>query len=187
VRSHITLAKLHRVLQQVMGWTDSHLHEFEANGVTYGEPDRELGPRQNEKRVPLGDVLRAAGDRLVYTYDFGDGWQHDVTLDQVLDPDPKGQYPWVLDGKRACPPEDCGGPGGYARLLEVLANPKHPEHADLVGWVGGSFDPEAFDLRELNASFHGDWYPPETESRPRSKTALPRRAASQLGVTRRPR
>lgn len=149
VRSHITLAKLHQVLQTVMGWTDSHMHEFQVAGQTYGVPDREVSNRKNEKQALLGDVLRDAGEQLVYTYDFGDGWQHDVELEQVLAPDPKAHYPCVTGGDRACPPEDCGGPGGYARLLEALASPKHPEHAALVDWVGGSFDPEAFDAGEL--------------------------------------
>ena len=187
VRSHITLAKLHQVLQRVMGWTDSHLHEFPVSGQTYGVPDREFTARKNEKQAVLGDVLRDAGDQLVYTYDFGDGWRHDVVLEQVLEPDPAGKYPYITHGERACPPEDCGGPGGYAQLLKALASPRHPDHADLVDWVGGSFDPEAFDLGELNRSFHGGWYLPTPADAPRSKTALPRRTTLKLEVTRRRR
>ena len=160
VRSHITLAKLHQVLQTVMGWTDSHLHEFECSGVTYGEPDREFSERQNERLAVLAAVLRDPGDRLVYTYDFGDGWRHDVVLERVLDPDPSGTYPYVTGGGRACPPEDCGGPGGYANLLEALASPEHPEHAELADWAGESFDPEGFDAGELNRAFHGGYYLP---------------------------
>ena len=107
-------------------------------------------------------------------------------LEQVLEAAPGGKYPYVVTGKRACPPEDCGGTGGYQDLLEVLADPTHPEHAELVEWVGGSFDPEAFDVGEINRGFHGGWYPPAADAPP-SKTMLPRQTSLKLGVPRRRR
>ena len=162
VRSDITLLRLHDVLQIVMGWTDSHLHQFIANDKYYGTSDPEFPePRQNEKKVRLNEVLKKPNDRLVYEYDFGDGWTHDVTFEKVLEPEPGEKYPHVLAGKGACPPEDCGGVHGYYHLLEVLKNPEHPEHRDMVEWLGRKFDPEAFDVHERNLVFHGGWYLPK--------------------------
>lgn len=153
VRSNVTLFKLHGILQTVMGWTDSHMHEFAVKDGSYGKVDPDFPRRQNEKKAVLSDVLRARGEHLVYVYDFGDGWEHELVLEQVLDADPGGKYPYVIGGERACPPEDCGGVPGHTHLLDVLARPGHREHRDLVEWVGGSFDPEAFDAGEINARF----------------------------------
>ena len=180
VRSDITLFKLHTILQFVMGWMDGHMHQFVAKAKSYGRVDREFPECENEKKALLSQVLRRPKDSLLYEYDFGDGWEHTVVLEQVLDVEPGGKYPCVLDGKRACPPEDCGGTGGYEHLLEVLADPRHPEHADMVEWVGGSFDPEAFDPDEINRGFHGGWYLPPLADAPRSKTALPRQTKLKL-------
>ena len=183
VRSTTTLGKFHDLLQVVMGWTNSHLHEFEAGGATYGERDPEFSERKSDRVALLGDVLRQAGDRLVYEYDFGDGWEHDVVLENVLPPDPgRGKYPCVLAGARACPPEDCGGAGGYEDLLRVLGDPSDPEHEHTVRWVNGSFDPEEFDAAALNRAFHGGWYLPKDSDAPRSDTALPRRPLPRRGV-----
>ena len=182
VRDDTTLEKLHDLLQQIMGWTDSHLHQFVARGICYGHRDPELPPRQDEKQVLLRQVLKKPKDRLIYEYDFGDSWEHLVVVEQVLAHEPRARYPVILAGKRACPPEDCGGVSGYDRLLDVLATPRHPEHRDIVEWVGGSFDPEAFDVGALNRAFQGGWYLPE-EARadpPRSKTALPRQTSLRL-------
>ena len=187
VRSDITLFELHTLLQTVMGWMDCHMHQFVAEGKAYGAADGEFPERANEKKVLLSQVLRNPKDELVYEYDFGDGWKHDVVLEQVREADPGCKYPYVLAGKRACPPEDCGGVGGYAYLLAVLADEEHPEHAERAEWIGGSFDPEAFDAGEINRAFHGGWYLPPAADAPRSKTALPRQTTLKLGATRRRR
>ena len=133
-----TLRDLHRLLRGAMGWQNSHLSMFELDGRSYGEVDEmdELGdPRSvTVGSLPDGTVLR-------YDYDFGDGWEHDVRVAAHR----TAEAPSCLDGARACPPEDCGGPGGYARLLQVLADPGHPEHRDAVEWLGGPIDPEPFD------------------------------------------
>ena len=100
-------------------------------------------------------MLREPGDRLLYRYDFGDGWEHDVALERVLEAEPDARYPRVIAGARACPPEDCGGEPGYDHLLEVLGNPGHPEHRELLRWVGGAFDPEVFDARATNRALQG--------------------------------
>jgi hypothetical protein len=173
VRSSITLASLHRVLQTVMGWSESHLHEFRVAGVCYGSPHPELPPTQDERKALLGDVLSRPNDRLTYVYDFGDGWEHEVALERVLDAKPGRDYPRVMGGERACPPEDCGGVSGYSHLLEVLRNPKDWEHRDLVDWVGGSLDPEAFDADEVNGALRRGWSLPKSGAVPRSETTLP--------------
>lgn len=185
VRSDVTLFKLHSILQLVMGWMDGHMHQFVVKDKVYGRVDPEFPESENEKKVLLGQVLRKPKDSLIYEYDFGDGWEHTVVLEQVLGAAPGGKYPLVVDGRRACPPEDCGGTWGYDDLLKVLADANHPEHAERVGWVGGSFDPEAFDVDEINRGFHGGWYLPPAADASRSKTALPRQATLEVSAPRR--
>jgi hypothetical protein len=160
VRSDMTLEQLHWALQLIIGWTDSHLHQFRAARAASGRA-RSVGivSSEDERRVVLAEVLRKPKDRLIYEYDFGDGWEHELQLEEVLAVPPEGKFPWVLSGKRACPPEDVGGPWGYANFLEALADPKHPDHEDLAEWCGEPFDPEAFDVNAINRAFHGGWEP----------------------------
>jgi hypothetical protein len=147
----VTLAQLHRILQIAMGWTDSHLHQFEQDGLLYGESDPEFGlDRVSEARTPLSGVLQRAKDAIDYEYDFGDGWLHRVVLEAVSEAD-ESRAPRVLAGKGACPPEDVGGIGGYANFLEAMADPRHPEHREYREWHGAAFDPTAFDLDAVNA------------------------------------
>lgn len=156
VPGDISLKRLHDSLQAVMGWTDSHLHQFEARGVRYGASDREFGVmRVSETKTILREVLCRPKDRLTYEYDFGDGWVHDVVLEAVLPPGEGGLYPCVEAGKRACPPEDVGGCYGYDQCLAALTDPRHPDHEHVVGWIGGAFDPEAFDVAAVNQAIHG--------------------------------
>lgn len=140
-----TLDRLHRVVQYAMGWQNCHLHSFEIDGVQYGVPDP-VGDLlfRDELDVRL-DAVSGKGSRFRYTYDFGDWWEHDLVVEDVLTADPEGRYPTCLDGDRACPPEDVGGPAGYRLLLDALADPLHPEHDVLHGWLGRPFDPAAFD------------------------------------------
>ncbi len=155
VSSQTTLGQFHEILQTVMGWYDCHLHQFSIGGIDYGQPHPDLGFGQdirNEKSVPLSRVVPGEKFKFDYTYDFGDGWEHQIVVEKVLPPDPEVQYPVCLKGKRNCPPEDCGGIWGYAELLEVLTESEHPDHEEMLEWVGGSFDPEAFDLDEINQS-----------------------------------
>lgn len=160
VRSDITLEDLHGVLQIVMGWSDSHMHSFQPapgrGGARAGGPPVE---RNEEGRTRLDDILRKPRDRMVYEYDFGDSWEHEVLLEKVVDHPPGARYPWVLAGARACPPEDVGGVGGYAHFLQAMRQPRHPEHEAMMEWHGGSFDPEAFDPQTINRAFHGGWAP----------------------------
>ncbi len=153
VPSNISLNKLHRILQAVMPWDDYHLHQFIIGGVYYGEPDPDddFGfELKSDRTAKLIQVASGARARFIYEYDFGDGWEHEIVVEKIVPPEAGVRYPICLAGKRACPPEDCGGIPGYARFLEAIRNPEHEEHDELLQWVGGSFDPEAFDLDEIN-------------------------------------
>ncbi len=153
VPSDITLAKLHRLIQVVMGWTDSHLHYFEAGGVTYGLPDPDVDydlDVKDSRRVRLAKVAPEEKAKMVYEYDFGDSWMHDILVEKILPPDPDVRLPICLKGRRACPPEDCGGPWGYVRFLEIIHDPEDPEYEEMREWYGGDFDAEAFDAAEIN-------------------------------------
>lgn len=154
VTSNTNLHRLHQILQAAMGWTDSHLHQFIVSGVYYGEPDPEdvdYGMEiKNEKAVKLVRIVSGPKSRFVYQYDFGDNWEHDILVEKILPPPPGVRYPVCLEGKRACPPEDCGGIWGYAEFLKAIRNPRHSEHEEMLEWVGGEFDPEALDLEEIN-------------------------------------
>ncbi|MGB3203084.1 MAG: plasmid pRiA4b ORF-3 family protein [Nodosilinea sp.] len=151
VPSDITLAKLHKIIQLAMGWYNCHLHEFEVQGQTYGQPMPEYDfDVLNEQRMRLNQFVTGEKFKFAYLYDMGDGWDHDVLVEKILAPDPDTRYPVCIKGKRACPPEDCGGVWGYAELLEVLRDPNHSEHDEMLEWVGGHFDSEAFDLEEAN-------------------------------------
>lgn len=149
VPGNFSLARLHDILQTAMGWTDSHLHVFMADGRSFGEPDPEL-EFENERNWRLNQLLKLPKDKMVYEYDFGDNWQHQVLLEKILEPEPGVRYPVLIAGKRAAPPEDVGGVFGYAEFLDAIADPNHPEHEEYLDWVGEEFDPEAFDVEEAN-------------------------------------
>ena len=151
VPSDYTLGEVHDALQLAMGWHNAHLHDFTIDGATYGDPVQlqELGG-EDEWAATLARVAPRAKSRLRYMYDFGDSWEHDIVVEQVGPPAPDMSYPMCLAGKRACPPEDCGGVWGYADLLETLADPASPEHDDMLDWLGGPIDPETFDLETVN-------------------------------------
>jgi len=154
VHANVTLFQLHEILQIVMGWTNSHLHQFVRGSTYYGQADPEFGMhRENERRICLSDVLREPKDRMVYEYDFGDGWEHDIVLEATASDTADRPLARVLAGKGTCPPEDVGGIGGYYGFLEAVRNPKHPEHRDMAEWCGGDFDPDAFELDDINAYF----------------------------------
>lgn len=151
IASSTTLLELHHVLQGAMGWSNCHLHLFAQNGVFYGAPDRESGlPMRSEGLARVCDLLPAPRARLIYEYDFGDGWVHDVVVEARGEAQPDARYPRVTAGKRACPPEDVGGAYGYAALLEALADPTHDDHGRMIEWLGDAFDPDRFDVVSAN-------------------------------------
>lgn len=150
VPAGISLAQLHRVLQIVMGWTDSHLHQFERGRVIYGLPDPDFGGQHvDERRVRLDAVLERKADWMTYEYDFGDSWTHRVVLEAVEEAD-AARSAVIVAGNGACPPEDCGGVGGYARVVSAALDPDHAEHQEVREWLGREFDPAAFDLAAIN-------------------------------------
>jgi hypothetical protein len=143
------------VLQIVMGWTNSHLHQFKAGGRYYGKPDPNFADMievVDERQVRLVQIAPHVKARFVYEYDFGDSWEHELVVEKILPPEKRVQYPRCIDGKRACPPDDVGGVWGYQEFLEAMRDPNHPEHEDMVEWIGGRFDPEAFDLRGVSGA-----------------------------------
>ena len=152
VPSSVTLPKLHEVLQILMGWTDTHLHEFILGREHYGVPDPDWpsDDLRSERRVRLNQLLVRENDRLLYCYDFGDGWEHTLVLEKIVPCASTALKPRCLVGKRACPPEDCGGIFGYYDLLKALSDPNSPNHEEMKTWVGARFDPERFELDEVN-------------------------------------
>lgn len=134
-----------------MGWTNSHLNHFKIGEQPYGDPllmqenFEEFG-YQDSTTTKISDILPKTGKefRFRYEYDFGDSWNHEVLFEGVVRADSKVKYPLCLEGARACPPEDCGGVWGYADFVEAIQNPDHEEHEEMLGWVGGRFDPEEF-------------------------------------------
>ena len=152
VPSDIKLGKLHLVLQDALGWTNSHLHQFLVGERRIGIQDMDdaFGDElEDENRVKLSQIA-IEKTRLRYEYDFGDSWEHEILVEKVLPAVDGIRYPFCTAGKRACPPEDCGGVSGYERLLEIIVDPDHEEHAEMLEWLGGPFDPEAFDLERTN-------------------------------------
>lgn len=151
VASDRTLGKLHQIIQEAMGWANSHLHSFSIGGVEYGQPMPEYDfDVKNEQRVKLSQVVIGEKFKFLYTYDMGDSWEHEILVEKVLPADPQVRLPVCLTGKRACPPEDCGGVWGYASFLEAIQEPDHLEHEAMLEWVGGEFDSEFFDLDAVN-------------------------------------
>ncbi len=154
VQTDITLRDLHEIIQRVMGWGNCHLHVFTTEWQEYGSPDPELG-HVSDQKVRLEQVLAGQGDRLRYTYDFGDDWEHDIVVEQTLTPEPGQAYPRCLAGKGACPPEDCGGIWGYTELKEILADSSHNQHEDMLNWLGlesgDDFDPTEFSVADADA------------------------------------
>ena len=154
VPDNLTLNQLHHVIQVAMGWYDSHLHEFVIAGVSYGSPDYDFGNEiRDDNKVRINQVIGANTKRFLYTYDFGDSWEHAIEVEKVLPYQQGSVYPVCLAGKRACPPEDVGGVWGYESFLATISDPSDPEHEEMLEWVGGEFDPDEFDLEEVNAVF----------------------------------
>ena len=154
VRASEALAHLHDVAQISMGWTNSHLHSFTVEGVDYGFPMPDLGfddlGFKDESKVKLGKLIPGEKFKFFYQYDFGDSWEHEILVEKVLKADAEVDYPLCTKAKRACPPEDCGGVWGYESFLEAIQDAQHPEHTEMLEWVGGTFDSEETDLDGIN-------------------------------------
>lgn len=167
VRGDTNLGLLHAVFQVAMGWTNSHLHQFVVGYERYGDPvttSEDLG-EHDENTTTLMEIAPRAKSWFVYDYDFGDAWEHLVAVEKIHAPDvPPKYFASCLDGRRACPPDDCGGTQGYMDFLKAIKSPKHPNHVSLLKWIGGKFDPEAFDLEIINHSLRKLKWPHTTVS-----------------------
>ena len=146
------LCCLHDAVQVVFGWTDTHLHHFEKYGEYWGVPDEEFEDRADESKVSVGKVLMGEGDWMRYTYDFGDNWRHRILLERIVRAETPSPRPICLDGRRRRPPEDIGGPSGYADFLQVIFEPGQEDFDHFRGWAGGKFHAEEFDLKAVNKS-----------------------------------
>lgn len=149
-----TLHQLHRVLQIVFSWLDYHLYEFQIGRRRFVAPHPEADDKaEDSTSVRLADIKLPPGTQFTYVYDFGDGWTHDLLVERII-PSPlegaQSGLPRLLDGARAAPPEDAGGPPGFERLLEALADPNHPEHEEMREWAGKQYDPDRFDSWSLD-------------------------------------
>jgi hypothetical protein len=155
IQPELLLPDFHLTIQIVMGWENSHLNQFIKNNTFYTErleDDWDWGAMKNVdyKDLKISDLLKKEKDKIDYEYDFGDSWHHDIILEKILPGDEKLKYPICIDGKLACPPEDCGGIWGYANLLEILKHPDHEEYEEYFEWLGGEFDPNKFEKDEIN-------------------------------------
>ncbi len=154
VASDTTLAKLHDILQITMGWEDAHLHHFKIGEVYYSKPmtmfDMEDLDNEDSHKVKLSQIVTGEKFKFLYEYDFGDSWYHEIVVEKILPHDSQQPLPRCITGKLACPPEDIGGIGRYYWVLEVLEHREDPEYEDLLEWLGGDFDPDAFDMDAIN-------------------------------------
>jgi len=142
-----SLADLHDVIQISFGWEDDHLHVCAVGGEEYGarDPMGEMEYR-DERKLKLSQLVAQGIKKFSYTYDFGDNWEHAILIEKTVPAEADARYPRCIAGARAGPPEDCGGPWGYADLVEAVRNPQHEGREDLLEWLGDDFDPEACDL-----------------------------------------
>ncbi len=155
VPGSIALPKLHRVIQAAMSWSNDHLHEFAFREKRQSPEERLRAFFVPRNRRPQPKTLAGRvpnrGSKFRYTYDFGDCWVHEILVEKVLPPDAAAVLPVCVAGERAAPPEDCGGAWAYQELLEAISDPKHPGHGERIEWLGSDFDPERFDVTEVNS------------------------------------
>ncbi|MDH5720315.1 MAG: plasmid pRiA4b ORF-3 family protein [Spirochaetia bacterium] len=152
VNPEIKFPDFHKVLQTIMGWTNTHLHQFRFNDLIYGYDEEELDDDIIDYRnIKLNKLIKHEKEKIIYDYDFGDGWEHAIILEKIIDNKlNQPPSPTCIDGERSCPPEDCGGPYGYEELLTALNNPKHEDHEEMLDWVGDEFNSEKYDIEYVN-------------------------------------
>ncbi len=171
VRGDASLALLHAAIQVAMGWTNSHLHQFIIGKNTYSDArmDEDMGfggpPVLNEGKFTLMQVAPKEKAKFIYEYDFGDSWEHVITVEKIHGPDAANKgVALCVDGACACPPEDCGGIGGYLDLLDIIRDPKHEQYEYMLEWLGEGFDPESFDMGRVNTYLRKLKWPRTTEN-----------------------
>ena len=154
VPTNMNLARLHDVIQAAMGWQEYHLHEFQIGDRRYGVPDPAFEDPDfkvyHDANFKLDAVLGRGIERFIYTYDFGDNWQHDIVIEQQLPSDASKTYPTFMAGERRCPPEDVGGVPGFYEFLDAISDPAHEDHKHMLEWAGGRYDPDELDIYRIN-------------------------------------
>jgi hypothetical protein len=153
VPENLSLPKLSVILQTTMGWHGGHLHEFVVGRLHYGIPDEDWPdpePVVDERRVRLNTLVESGARRFKFLYDFGDGWEHTVKVEDLVVPPKEGSRIRCVAGENACPPEDVGGPNAYFDFLAAIKDPAHEDHRVMLEWIGGSFDPVAFSIMDTN-------------------------------------
>ncbi len=159
IPSDLPLSDFHEVIQTSMGWQDSHLHQFEKNNIYYtmkieGDDFYDNKKKKDYKDLVVSDLLTKKHDRITYEYDSEDRWEHDIFLEEIVPSDSQTKYPLCIEGKMSCPPEDCGGIQGYHDILVIIKNPEHIYYENYKDWLDEDFDPEYFDLEEVNRRLH---------------------------------
>ena len=155
VPDSVTFSRLHDVTQKVMGWKNYHLYEFEAGNARISVPNEDLEDIIDSKKIALSEIMKVERQKIRYTYDFGDSWEHIITVEKIMEKTDESSAVCVA-GERACPPEDCGGIYGYEELLEIKKNKNHKHYKEMiVEWLGEDFDPEKFELEEVNKELQG--------------------------------
>jgi hypothetical protein len=151
---NIRLDRLHLTIQAAMGWTNSHLYEVRAGGVGWSTPYPDAdwaGDFLDARKARLGDIVEDTGTKtLKYLYDFGDGWEHTIKIERLINPEPGILYPRLVEAKGHCPPEDIGGPWGYGELLEAIADPSHERHREFKEWLAEDFNPDVVHIDRLS-------------------------------------
>ena len=172
VPAHFDLAKLHRVIQESFGWEDYHLHAFQIHGIDFGEPDPDGWSDYQSERITLAKLNLQPKAKFRYEYDFGDSWVHELTVEKVIVPEIPLEVPVCLAGKRACPPEDSGGPWGFQDMLYAARNPDHPDHEEFKEYLDPDWDVEAFYLEAVNVCLESAFKPrkPRSTKKPAAGT-----------------
>ncbi|MCF6366013.1 MAG: plasmid pRiA4b ORF-3 family protein [Bacteroidales bacterium] len=154
IPSDLLLSDLHIIIQITMGWTNSHLHQFIKDRTFYAEKtDDDLWDEMDNvdyALIKISDLLKKEKDKIIYEYDFGDSWEHDIILEKTENSVSEKNIPICLAGRNNCPPEDCGGIWGYSNMLEILKDPDHEEYEEYIEWLGEEFDPKYFNKKEIN-------------------------------------
>jgi hypothetical protein len=158
IEKNTTFEDLHYTIQDAMGWQNCHLYEFGDDNTIIGEEDSEDDFFEKEtiysSKITLKDFFTSLKQKITYTYDFGDSWDHEILVEKFLNQEKGIDYPVCIKGKNNCPPEDCGGLWGFYSLLEIINDKKHPEREKTLGWLGKDYDPKHFNLEEINERLH---------------------------------
>lgn len=161
VPGETTLSKLHQIIQRCMGWNDIHDHRFLVGKVFYApSEDGEIWEKTGERDETAFHLAMLENDMkwcFTYIYDFGDGWEHQIELEQIIPTQQDLHSVILIDGERACPPENVGGIPGYEEFLLIINDPRHEHHRKVAGWFGANhFNAEDFDISAINQALKTD-------------------------------